>query len=260
MLFLRKIQGDLVNFFREYRHMARGIKLAIASLLLMCCTAFGNSRGYELVQHVKKSLANTEQFKSKMIPQIYDLQGMSSFKVRCLLNNLGSLPDARYLEIGCWKGSTLVSALYGNEDTMLEAIAIDNWSEFGSVKKECLANIDKYIPLAPLSFYEDDCFKIEKNEVFDQPINIYFFDGKHDVLSHEKAFTYFDDILDDVFIAIVDDWNMGDVRVGTATAFRKLGYEILFEQAFFTKKNCDKKSWWNGFYVAVVKKTKTATK
>lgn len=45
---------------------------------------------------------------------------MSSPKVRHLLNNLCSLPSTSYLEIGTWKGSTWISALFQNQKSVIQ--------------------------------------------------------------------------------------------------------------------------------------------
>lgn len=45
--------------------------------------------------------------------------------------------------------------------------------------------------------------------------------------SQEKAFTYFNSLLSQTFIAIVDDWNWDAVKIGTRNAFQTLGYEVL---------------------------------
>ena len=60
------------------------------------------------------------------------MPGMSGRKYRYLINNLvSSIEDARYLEIGCWAGSTACSALYGNQ---VKALCIDDWSQFSDPK------------------------------------------------------------------------------------------------------------------------------
>ena len=97
---------------------------------------------------------------------------------------------------------------------------------------------------------------MNKVESFYTPINVFFYDGSHDEKSQELAFTYFNSVFDDLFIAIIDDWNWDYVRKGTNNAFNKLNYEILFEKSFFTPYNGDTSSWWNGLYIAVVKKNK----
>jgi len=54
----------------------------------------------------------------------------------------------------------------------------------------------------------------------------------------------------------VDDWNWVRVRKGTFAAFRKLGYQILFERALPGERPLDDENWWNGLYVAVIRRRK----
>ncbi len=209
----------------------------------------------QLVEHVKRCIALGEQKKSPLTDAVLNIPGMSGYKVKHFLNNLCSIPGTSYLEIGCWKGSTLVAALYGNERNVRYAVAIDNWTEFGGPRNEFISNTRHFLTPNMLHFYEQDCFSINKIACFSVPVNIYFYDGQHSAESQERAFTYFDEVFDDVFIAIVDDWNWEAVREGTYSAFTKLNYEICFDQALYTNKEGDPESWWNGIYVAVIKKS-----
>lgn len=214
---------------------------------------FGQNTPDLLIEHVRESIEKGQNEFSALSIQVLGIEGMSSSKVRHFLNNLCSFPQTSYLEVGCWKGSTLIASLYKNESSVLQAFAIDNWSEFGGPKEEFLINIAEHLPLESIYFFESDCFSIDKRQIF-KPINVYFYDGAHDPLSQELAFTYFDDVFDDVFVAIVDDWNMQQVREGTEAAFNKLKYNILFEEELWTERNGDTLSWWNGIYIAVIKK------
>jgi hypothetical protein len=203
-----------------------------------------------LISLAQESLAKANRGESKLKPDVLSIQGMSSPKIRYLLNNLCSQSFVNYLEIGSYKGSTLVSALYRND---VLAIAIDNWSEFGNHHGTLQSNLRKFIPNARLSIYDTDCFQFDIGKIREK-INVYLYDGNHSEQCQEAAFTYFNNVLDDVFIAIVDDWNWDDVRNGTFSAFRKLNYSILFEQELFTRGNSDTSSWWNGIYIAVIQK------
>lgn len=208
----------------------------------------------ELVDFVKKSIDNAKNGISKLSPDILGIEGMSGSKGRHLLNNLCSLPGANYLEIGVWKGSTFISAVYANERSLASAIAIDNWSEFGGPQSEFLKNMQKFLLPEKAAFYNTDCFVIDKQNTFLKPVNIYFYDGNHTVESHKKAFTYFNDILDDLFIAVVDDWAWDLVKSGTKSAFEELHYQVLFEETLPSYVASDKENWWNGLYVAVIRK------
>jgi hypothetical protein len=204
-----------------------------------------------LIQHTIASISNATEERSSLNQTVLQMQGMSSPKVRHLLNNLCSIPDTCYLEIGSWKGSTLAAAIHGN---LAHAIAIDNWSEFGAPKNEFIRNMAEYLNSGRLKFIEADCFTIDKHQVFDRPVNIYFYDGNHSQSNQKNAFVYFNDVFDDVFVAVVDDWNDQASQIGTREAIKELNYQILFEIELFTCGNGDINTWWNGLYVAVLKK------
>lgn len=212
------------------------------------------SRETLLIEHVKKSIADAEKGLSKITPEILAIPGMSSAKNRHVLNNLCSLERANYLEIGCWKGSTFISALYNNEESLESAVGIDNWSEFGGPIDEFQCNCQKFLPYVPYRFFSSHSFSLKPKEVSPSPINIYFYDGDHSVDAHAVAFIHYHSIFDSCFIAIVDDWNWSGVREGTYLAFRHLNYEILYEKALPAERNGDLNNWWNGFYIAVIRK------
>lgn len=224
-----------------------------------------DKRSEKLIEHVKSCLEKAEKGNSKLPQEILQLLGMSGKKTRHFLNNLCSLPGTRYLEVGCWKGSTFVSALYGNKESVKEAFGIDNWSEFDGPYQEFCSTCSRFIKDVPYQFFSMDAFSFPKHDVFKAPINIYFYDGNHSALSQELALTFYDDILDDQFILVVDDWNWEEVRFGTFKAFEKLSYKIVFQKEIFAPDyNCDLErwqngtcnfeNWWNGLLIAVISK------
>lgn len=62
---------------------------------------------------------------SKISEREREIFGLSSTRLRNLLNNLCSKPNTTYLELGVYKGATLISALYGNKD--VKAIGVENY-------------------------------------------------------------------------------------------------------------------------------------
>jgi hypothetical protein len=121
-----------------------------------------------------------------------------------------------------------------------------------------LENAGKY-GLGNLRILESDCFELDL-DVFDKTIDVYFYDGDHAYESQRKAFTYFDPVLSPVFITVVDDYNYERVRAGTQDAFRELKYDVLFERFLASSGNGDIGSWWNGLYVALVRKPSSGGK
>jgi hypothetical protein len=69
------------------------------------------------------------------------LRDFPAAKQNIFYNNLLKLNDARYLEIGTWKGSTVSAAMYGNKANI---VCIDNWSEFGNFYQELQISINEY--------------------------------------------------------------------------------------------------------------------
>ncbi len=228
-------------------------KIWITNLFLISNLLNGSMTDYQLslIEHVKTSIQNAELAVSKLNQEILMLPGMSSPKVRYFLNNICSLPNGKYLEIGIWKGSTFISAVYNNN--LLKAIAIDNRSLFAGPKEELENNLNKFLPPTSYQFYEVDAFTFDLRNIQDK-INIYFYDGNHYQRDQELAFTYYNEIFDDTFIAIVDDYNWQQVQNGTQKAFKELGYKILFQRFLPSSGNGDTQQWWNGLYVAVVSK------
>ena len=207
----------------------------------------------DLIQWVKDCISKAERHQSNITQSTLQIHGMSSAKVRHLLNNICSKPDTRYLEVGCWKGSTLVSALQNNESKVDMAVAIDNFSEFGGPRAEFGTNCGRYL-LTCCKFFDADCFSLDPAKTCPKPINVYFYDGEHSYNSQKSAFTHYNSILDKYFIAIVDDWNWEQVSSGTRDAFKELSYQVLYEAILPARHNGDVEQWWNGFYVAVIKK------
>ena len=181
---------------------------------------------------------------------------MSGTKTRHFYNNLLNSDDARYLEIGTWKGSSVCSAMCNNQ---AKVICIDNWSEFGGPKSEFLVNFEKFKGKNHATFIENDCYKVDVSVL--PKFNIYMYDGNHSNDSHYMALLHYYDCLDDVFIFIVDDWNWDDVRDGTYKSIQQLQLKILYEKEIrltwdnsHTNQPLAKDTWWNGLYVAILQK------
>ena len=211
----------------------------------------------ELKSHVELAFEKAEKEQSKITEDILNMEGMSGRRTRHFYNNLLNKEDARYLEIGTWKGSSVCSAMYGNK---ADVFCIDNWSEFNGPKDEFLANFNTYKGENNTRFLEQDCFTVDTSQL--PKFNIYMYDGNHTQLSHYKALIHYYDCLDDIFIFIVDDWNWRGVREGTYDSFKELKLSVLYEREIRTTTNNthpvmaskEQTEWHNGIYVAILKK------
>jgi hypothetical protein len=203
--------------------------------------------------HINNCFQKAENNISKITDDIINLDGMTGTKTRHFYNNVLSMDDARYLEIGTWKGSSVCSAMFGNK---AKVVCIDNWSEFGGPKQEFLSNFNKYKGENDATFIENDCFKVDISSL--PKFNVYMYDGNHTDESHFKALTHYYDCLDDTFILIIDDWNCKAVRDGTKNAIEKLNLKVLHKieirLTYDDSHTSAKTTWWNGIYVAILQK------
>lgn len=214
----------------------------------------------DLITHVEGAFEKAERSESKITDGILNIDGMSGKKTRHFYNNLLNKDDARYLEIGTYKGSSVCAAMCGNK---AKVVCIDNWSEFNGPEYEFLANFTTYKGDNDASFIEEDCYKVDISVL--PKFNIYMYDGNHSKDSHYKALIHYYDCLDDMFVFIVDDWNWKDVRDGTYDSFKQLNISVLYEREIKTTNDdthppwgSEKQlEWHNGIYVAIVQKKKT---
>lgn len=212
-------------------------------------------------EFVLNSLSNAENNISKVSNDILKMDGMSGNKTRHFYNNLLEYKNARYLEIGTWKGSSLCSAMYNNTSNI---VCIDNFKGHENARDEFYENLNKYKGSNTVKFIEKDCW--DDDIIPDEyKFNIYLFDGPHNPMDHYNSLKKYYKYLDDKFIFIVDDWNDYGVRVGTLRAIEDLNLNVTFKHEilltsdnthtpFYNNKCIGRDSWWNGIGIFVLKK------
>jgi hypothetical protein len=208
------------------------------------------------INHINNAFANAEKGISKINQEIINLEGMTGTKTRHFYNNLLNMNNARYLEIGTWKGSSVCSAMFDNKAHVL---CIDNWSEFGGPKDDFLSNFNKFKGNNNACFIEANCFHLDISKF--PKFNIYLYDGNHTAVSHYLALDHYYKCLDDIFIFIVDDWNWEHVREGTKQSINSLKLKVLYEKEIrltndnsHTPQPLASQTWHNGLYVCVLQK------
>jgi hypothetical protein len=170
------------------------------------------------------SLADAKSGLTKIPDKLFQLPGMSGRRYRIFINQLiGRLADARYLEVGCLTGSTLCSAIFGNDG--VTALAIDNFSQFGGPAAHFFIHVGMAHPKAArISFLNQDYRKVELRPF--GRFNVYLFDGPHEYQDQFDAITWAAPHLDDDAVLIVDDWNWDRVRAGTLDALTATGLRV----------------------------------
>lgn len=193
------------------------------------------------------------------------MEGMSGKKYRYFINNLiGSMSDARYLEVGSWKGSTASSVVYGNK---CRALCIDNWSDFlwGAPKETVRDFFENNVRTAAADTADFDFIDSDFRAVDFATLgkfNVYMFDGPHKEQDQYDGIIIAQPALDDEFILIVDDYNNSDVKNGTARAIKDLNLNVVASIEILSRVGDDEhpqlahqnSDWHNGYFIAVVKK------
>ena len=207
---------------------------------------------------LKTAFDSSMQDESKLVDSVLTMPGMSGQRYRKLINKLVELtPDARYLEIGSWAGSTACSAMYGNTCKLL---CIDNWSEFGGPKETFHQNIDIYgNDNVDFNYIENDYETVDYSQT--GKYNIYLFDGPHKEHEQYAGISITQEALEDTYTLIVDDWNWDFVRNGTLNAIKDLNQTIVSSVSIRSSDNNihpaihgPESDWHNGYFIAVIKK------
>jgi Methyltransferase domain len=208
---------------------------------------------------LRHALTRALAIETKLPDWIFRMEGMSGRKYRTMVNELiGSLGDARYLEVGSWAGSTACSAICGNK---VKVRCIDNWSEFGGPKGRFLDNIHKVTtPDLDFQFIESDFRQVDYSAI--GRFNVYLFDGPHAEQDQFDGVMVAQPALDDHYILIVDDYNWQDVRDGTQRALRTLGVTVecavevrtTQDNAHPIQHQRENSDWHNGYYFAVCRR------
>jgi len=202
-------------------------------------------------------LTNAFGSNNHMADEVYEIEGMSGRAYRNLLNRLvSSIEPARYLEIGSWRGSTVISALFGNT---CKALCIDNWSQFDEPKYEFRQNlqhcqIEDRVEIIEENFRNVDYCNIGKFDVF-------LYDGPHEEIDHYDGILIPQPALKQEYFLFVDDWNWLHVRSGTLRALSASSSTIQFAVEIRTTEDDSHAArfgkhseWHNGCFLAVVKK------
>ena len=224
-----------------------------------CIEAFNNSGKY---------LSNHRTYDPNDPSAYYNVEGLTSPRVRHFLNNLCSQEGAVYLEVGVYAGSTFCAAVQNND--MVAAYANDNWSQpnlqparedlelaLEDVTVDTFVNnLQENITTESLDFdiqvLNGDSSGLGKKD-FKQDVNIIFYDGDNDPMKMIEFYTNMMTFTQDVFTLVVDDANV-EKNVETTKQFIEYnGLKILYERELLNDQE-DDSMWWNGLYVVVVSK------
>lgn len=205
-------------------------------------------------------------------PDTNGLEGYSGKKLIATLHALTDIfcgDDAAYLEIGVFRGLTLLSNAYAHPG--IECYGIDNFSLFDEKGKN-LSIITRHIERLKIGNTKiidrdfDDALDVLPKHIGKKRIGVFFIDGPHDYRSQLVALLKIVPHLSEECAIVIDDSNYAHVRQAN-NDFLKTHPDFALLMEAYTKKhiaNMNEKEkagaiagWWDGVNVLVRDSKKT---
>jgi protein O-GlcNAc transferase len=179
-------------------------------------------------------------------PILAEIGGLARENNLALLNLAASLLDAdeSYVEVGSFKGLSLIAAMLGNA---ADFVGIDDFS-MGEGSSELIeSNLRRY-NLSRYTLLEGDAFALLRGGALaDRRVGVYYYDAAHDYQSQVEGLRRIEPYLAEGALLIVDDtdWSqvaraMRDYRAGQPRA------ELLVHLG---GKDRGQPWWWEGVQV-----------
>jgi len=224
------------------------------------CDKLYESKNKNLVSEKVIKVVKTLAYHDNEVKPEIQIEGLTSRRMQNLLTELANL-SSKYLEVGSYLGSTGAAVL--RSSNIEEATFVDHWKDQvqpangdslpANNKQKFIENIKKFKNDRPLNVFDCDMLSADKSDIKD--IDFFFYDGAHDFDSTSDAIRYYASCLSSESIIVIDDANWDGVVDGAEDGIKKAGLEILFKKIWLNNQE-SKEEWWNGFFIAVVKKNK----
>ncbi|HTR63619.1 MAG TPA: class I SAM-dependent methyltransferase [Candidatus Binataceae bacterium] len=155
-------------------------------------------------------------------------------------------PEEVYVEVGCYKGASLVGAAIGNSEHRL--FACDNFSQFDGVATALRATLAQHTAPGQVQFFDMDFREFMQKAPW-QPARIgaYFYDGGHSFEDQYDGLRYALPHFSSDTLIIIDDTNKRAARAADELIARQAGgFDLVLNLR--TPRN-HHPTWWNGIQV-----------
>jgi hypothetical protein len=177
-----------------------------------------------------------------------EIPGMATENKLRLLNCAVASLDAGevYVEVGCYKGASLVGAATSNPDARI--FACDNFSQFDGAADALRKTLDAHTAPGQVTFHDMD-FRDFLAAAPWRPARIgaYFYDGGHSFHDQYDGVALAIEHLADDAVVIIDDTNKRAARSANNLVARALSnFKLILDLR--TPRN-HSITWWNGIQV-----------
>ena len=206
-----------------------------------------------LVKHVAQSLLDSG------VPTVKNkVKGLTSTRVKSLMNSFASKIE-NYMEVGIGNGSIFCSVLENNK---LNAVGIDNFelqmqpgrTDISSLPGSSFfmleQNINQWRGDNQVEVINQDMLTVDTRK-FKGKINMWFYDGPHDIESTKKAVEHYGECFADECLLVFDDANWDGVVEGARQGINSINRLVSYEKILLNEQE-DASAWWNGLYIVVL--------
>ena len=191
---------------------------------------------------------STEPLDSRFSEILDDVEGLATPNTLALVNHAASLlaPGESYVEIGTFRGASLISALLDNDG--VDAVAIDRFSMGGATREQLDENLDRFglqgVPIVLVG----DVFELVRDGVLEgRRVGVWYYDAAHDYESQVEGLRIAEPYLVPGALLIVDDTDWE--RVSRAIDDYLAGQPRARRLLMLPGKEHGSPHWWEGMQV-----------
>ena len=163
------------------------------------------------------------------------------------------------MEVGIGNGSIFCSVLENNK---LNAVGIDNFelqmqpgrTDISSLPGSSFfmleQNINQWRGDNQVEVINQDMLTVDTSK-FKGKINMWFYDGPHDIESTKKAVEHYGECFADECLLVFDDANWDGVVEGARQGINSINRLVSYEKILLNEQE-DASAWWNGLYIVVL--------
>ena len=218
-----------------------------------------------LKDKVAGSFHQAELDKSNLREFDRDLYGASGRKIKHAINNICGVKDnLTYLELGAYRGSTLIAANFRNNIT---SYAVDDFTidekEANPYKEQGWNNpkqaLDDLIDRYRKSDKLDNVINIINSEatkvnlkLLPKKIDIIHYDLENHHANLESILRYYLPVFDKYTLLLVSNWNSTGIRNSYKRFSNSPGIEVELLNEKLSHNTADNTNWYNGFSVSLI--------
>lgn len=175
------------------------------------------------------------------------MPGLTCENNLALLNLAASMlePGESYVEVGSYRGTSLIAAMVGNDEG--DFVAIDNFSMSGASRTELEANVARFGLELP-EIVEADAFEAVPSGVLaGKTVGVYYYDDGHTYEKQLDGLRMIEPWLAERALLIVDDTDWKDVERATRDYLEQQPKARLL--VWIPGKDNGYPAWWEGVKV-----------